>query len=374
MKALTCEMCGSTNLIKKDGVFVCQSCGTQYSVEEAKKMMVEGTVVIDKSKDIENWLTLARNAISANNDQEAYDYANKILEIDSQLAEAWIIKMRGAAGIGTNGNPRAEEIINAGKNAISFDKSKQEEVACFFLETAIVLLKIASHMAEDDENIQQIYMSNFQLYGKQNAINQCVSIDQSTISMLENLGNSAFALEKAAAETEIFKDNEKMQSLGADMLYRYSMYGFNVGMRMLHYWSPLKEPFENKIKMDKESILNDLPMEQKRRAEIEEDKRLHPEKYKTPKTSGGCYVATAVYGSYDCPQVWTLRRYRDNTLAETWFGRAFIKTYYAISPTMVKWFGGTSWFKSIGRKLLDKKVKKLNEDGVADTRYYDKLW
>ena len=36
-------------------------------------------------------------------------------------------------------------------------------------------------------------------------------------------------------------------------------------------------------------------------------------------SSGGCYVATAVYGSYDCPQVWTLRRYRDDTLAETWY-------------------------------------------------------
>ena len=43
---------------------------------------------------------------------------------------------------------------------------------------------------------------------------------------------------------------------------------------------------------------------------------------------GGCYVATAVYGSYDCPEVWTLRRYRDYSLAETWYGRAFIKLYY----------------------------------------------
>ena len=41
MKRLTCEMCGSTDLMKQDGVFVCQSCGTKYSVEEAKKMMVE---------------------------------------------------------------------------------------------------------------------------------------------------------------------------------------------------------------------------------------------------------------------------------------------------------------------------------------------
>lgn len=37
MKQLTCEMCGATDLIKQDGVFVCQSCGCKYSVEEAKK-------------------------------------------------------------------------------------------------------------------------------------------------------------------------------------------------------------------------------------------------------------------------------------------------------------------------------------------------
>ena len=66
MKALTCEMCGSTNLIKEDGVFVCQSCGTKYSVEEARKMMVEGTVSvkgmvsIDNSASIDNYLMMAK--------------------------------------------------------------------------------------------------------------------------------------------------------------------------------------------------------------------------------------------------------------------------------------------------------------------------
>ena len=35
MKQLTCEMCGSTDLIKQEGVFVCQTCGTKYSVEES---------------------------------------------------------------------------------------------------------------------------------------------------------------------------------------------------------------------------------------------------------------------------------------------------------------------------------------------------
>ncbi len=89
---------------------------------------------------------------------------------------------------------------------------------------------------------------------------------------------------------------------------------------------------------------------------------------------GGCYVATAVYGSYDCPQVWTLRRYRDYTLAETWYGRAFIRTYYAISPTLVKWFGNKEWFKKMWKGKLDRMVADLNAKGVKDTPYEDRIW
>ena len=91
-------------------------------------------------------------------------------------------------------------------------------------------------------------------------------------------------------------------------------------------------------------------------------------------SSGGCYVATAVYGSYDCPEVWTLRRYRDNILAKTWCGRAFIRTYYAISPTLVKWFGHTEWFKKMWQGKLDCMVAKLQSEGVESTPYEDKNW
>lgn len=88
----------------------------------------------------------------------------------------------------------------------------------------------------------------------------------------------------------------------------------------------------------------------------------------------GCYVATCVYGSYDCPQVWTLRRYRDNTLGSTWYGRLFIRTYYAISPILVKWFGNTNWFKKLWKGKLDRMVAKLQSNGVEDTPYVDKNW
>lgn len=90
--------------------------------------------------------------------------------------------------------------------------------------------------------------------------------------------------------------------------------------------------------------------------------------------SQGCYVATCVYGSYDCPQVWTLRRFRDNTLAGTLPGRAFIRTYYAISPIIVRWFGRRQWFKNMWQGVLDGMVKKLNDSGVEDTPYHDRSW
>ena len=88
----------------------------------------------------------------------------------------------------------------------------------------------------------------------------------------------------------------------------------------------------------------------------------------------GCYVATAVYGSYDCPEVWTLRRFRDNVLARTWYGRLFIRLYYAISPTAVKLFGKTDWFQSFWRGKLDKMVSELQSHGFESTPYEDRNW
>lgn len=54
MKQLTCEMCGSTDIMKQDGVFVCQACGCKYSIEEARKMMVEGTVDVQGTVEVDN--------------------------------------------------------------------------------------------------------------------------------------------------------------------------------------------------------------------------------------------------------------------------------------------------------------------------------
>ena len=112
--------------------------------------------------------------------------------------------------------------------------------------------------------------------------------------------------------------------------------------------------------------------------EIEEKKEKEKQELEAQKaasntaSSSGCYIATCVYGSYDCPEVWTLRRYRDNVLDGSWFGRLFIKAYYAISPHLVRWFGPTQWFHKTWRKRLDRLITKLRSLGFEDSPYIDK--
>ena len=90
-----------------------------------------------------------------------------------------------------------------------------------------------------------------------------------------------------------------------------------------------------------------------------------------PSSKKGCYVATAIYGSYDCPHVWVLRRFRDTTLSASWCGRVFIRVYYAISPSFVKVFGNKKWFNTALRNFLDSFVVLLQKKGFADTPYHD---
>jgi hypothetical protein len=52
--------------------------------------------------------------------------------------------------------------------------------------------------------------------------------------------------------------------------------------------------------------------------------------------SGGCYIATMVYGDYDHPQVMVLRDFRDSYLDKREWGKRFIKFYYKHSPNWVE--------------------------------------
>ena len=86
---------------------------------------------------------------------------------------------------------------------------------------------------------------------------------------------------------------------------------------------------------------------------------------------GCCYVATCVYGSYDCPEVWTLRRYRDTNLKQSLLGRQIIRAYYVVGPRIVELFGNKLWFHNLCKPILDRMVSRLQKNGVKSNPYYD---
>ena len=116
MKRLTCEMCGSTDMLKENGVFVCQSCGMKYSVEEAKKMMIEGTVEvqgtvkIDRTSEVDNLLTRAFRYLDIGDFYDADDYCDRALDIDPNNVQAYLYQLLARVSV-----KKIEDLTNCEK-------------------------------------------------------------------------------------------------------------------------------------------------------------------------------------------------------------------------------------------------------------------
>lgn len=349
MKALTCEMCGSTNLLKQDGVFVCQSCGTKYSVEEAKKMMVEGTVdvkgtvKVDTSDELKNLYEVARRAKDSDNSENATKYYEMILVKDPSSWEAnfYVVYIRAMSC-------KIAEIMTAANNITNCVGS--------------VLGLVKDNITDPEEQHKIIE----ELYDRVSFIG----------NMLFNAAKSHYDSIDAMIKNKFVQDYANKASATAGIFYIFGNklienFSDSFGAIASNSWKQAIEIHRTYI-----TILQDKEGNKKVILEYVEKIRKYDSSYQTPyvDTTSGCYVATAVYGSYDCPEVWTLRRFRDNTLAGTWYGRAFIHTYYAISPTLVKWFGHTEWFKKMWKEPLDSLVHKLQSQGVENTPYNDRIW
>ena len=335
MNAMVCEMCQSNNLVKKDGMYVCQCCGTKYSVEEARKLL--GSVKIDKTEETEKLLLLARRARNENNSENAAKYYDMVLQEDPNNWEAAFFQVYFQS--------MQCKIMNIASAAISVANC---------LEGTVGLIADLEDEKEKDDALQTIVYYSTSIatllasaannhYTQHSTVNGAFGECSNRIVAVNQIfSNLEAALKKHFAhKKDIIVSLQKTYN---NYLNNYSRF-FNA-----NYRTTLSARLTNEIKANDPSYVEPTP----------------------PKS--GCYVATAVYGSYDCPQVWTLRRFRDNTLAETWHGRAFIRTYYAISPTLVKWFGKTEWFKNLWKPALDRMVEKLNGKGVEDTPYDDLAW
>jgi len=339
MKKINCELCGSNQLIKQEGVYVCQHCGTKYSAEEAKKMMVDGVVEItgsvklDSSDKLTNLYQIARRAKNDNNAESAAKYYDMILIEDPTSWEAtfYVVYFKALAC----------KIANIQSASISVNNC---------IDTVLGLIKEnVSGEAEQEKAINEISIrvidiSNMLYNGASNHYNK---ID----IQIQNKYNQEYINNAFASFNTVYYLGNLLEIYFGDKKYacELAVTAWKSGVLM-----------HNKII----NLLSDIESNRNTIKKYEDKIKKYDTSYNAPDlpAKSGCYIATAVYGSYNCPQVWILRCYRDNVLTKTWYGKAFIQLYYAVSPTIVRWFGKADWFNSIFKRLLDNLIDNLENN------------
>lgn len=129
MAALVCDLCGGKLVMGAGGMAVCDSCGMEHSADRMKEKVqeIKGTVRVDNTHMIENYLEMANNAYDAGNNAEAESYCNKIIEIDPTNYKAWFLKGKAAGWQSTLQNSRVSESVSAFAKAITNVPEEEEE-------------------------------------------------------------------------------------------------------------------------------------------------------------------------------------------------------------------------------------------------------
>jgi len=83
-----------------------------------------------------------------------------------------------------------------------------------------------------------------------------------------------------------------------------------------------------------------------------------------------CFVATACYGEYEAPEVLILRKYRDNVLLKSKFGKLLVKFYYFVSPPFATLIRNSNSTKTFIRKYILEpiilKIKQTMENKIVN--------
>ena len=345
MQIIKCELCGSNELEKLGDHFICRYCQTRYSPEEAKNLIVQ----VDKTEEAKRLRIAAHKALAVGNTDLAREYYKDLLAILTDDWEAYFYTtILDAVNCHVSDIPRKSSTVIASLDyALDSIARQSPSVQAQLMSTVCIsTVNVATSMYQ---KAQSIHPSRFVMAGAskyQSAALQMGFEEKKTDyrNSVNAIINVYFALGDELEEHCNLAIEDNLEMIAS---------AYSTGLAIA-----LADPY---VFIDRRNVHR-----------IEEKIRRYNPNYRAPSNvQASCYIATAVYGSYDCPEVWVLRRFRDYSLKKTKPGRAFIKLYYAVSPRLVQRFGQSKGFGSINRVYLDRFVVALRNRGYAATRYYD---
>ena len=328
MKKMVCELCGSNDFTKdSDGLFVCDYCRTKYTPAQAQNLLVEGTVRVDRSEDVGKFLTIAQAALSHDNAAEAYDYANRALEIDPSSSEAWLVKGKAAGWSSSLFQPRHKEMIGAFSMAIEHAPEDQRDdikidAAAELNEVAVTVHRLSRTQAHQNPDVEEYW-------------NQHIDRTDEAITLFfkshEWSGNRQPLDNVISVANDLFHgpsyelpDNNPSTTL-TGMLISSATANSRRVTRSLNPSG--QEYFRGKIAEATDRI-RVIDPDFQAPVFVQQEKKALP-----------CFVVTATMGNTQSLPVRVLQRFRDDVLTRTRIGSRFINWYYDVGPRLAEKIG-----------------------------------
>jgi len=342
--SLRCPSCnGDIKLDNANEFGYCLYCGN-------KVVLIDSLSSNKEERNSDNFSELGMNAFTDGNYKVAEGYFFRVLEIKPNDYNAIFYLGLSAGYQSTLAKPRLTEAINGARRALHHFtnndlQNKQQLIGCVFVSQLLLL----------EESFFSLAMKHY---------NEFKHLQSAT----DDLWTHLLYLNDGLVEMEELLPNDFSNRTVIETYI--SLYETHVSCIVeINKWRTYKNI--NDCTVDyriNESTRNEMNLLYDKRVEFIKNYNsdyipvaIHrTDKKNDNKNKEGCYIATAIYGSYNAKEVMILRNFRDNELSKNIIGRLFIKIYYKVSPTLSKKLYKTNVVTILIRKILDKIVEKIN--------------